>query len=200
MQKQNPQRMVLRLALLASVLCLLSLAPNQMNAQATAARSREAGVSAFAMFSRVWPDYDIPGNGFTFGADYTRFFKWASPSLEARFKKADGRAVNERTFGGGIRVERSFSYFRPYADFLVSSGTITFAGKNYIGAQGTGSNGSIVYSMGGGLDYDFSEQWAFSADYQHESWNVNKTPVVTLTPTALSFGLRYRFRLHRPFQ
>lgn len=200
MQRQHPQRTVLRLALLVSAVCLLALAPSKINAQATAARSREAGMSVFGMFSRVWPDYSTPGNGFTVGADYTRFFKWASPSLEARFKKADAAAVNERTIGGGIRVERSFSYFRPYVDALVSSGTITFAGKNYIGANGTGTNGSIVYSLGGGLDYDISDQWSFRADYQHESWNVNKTPVVTLTPVALSFGVRYRFRLHPKYQ
>lgn len=200
MQRQHPQRMVLRLALLASALCLLSLAPRQMNAQATAARTREAGVSAFGMYSRVWTDYDIPGNGYTFGGDYTRFYSWASPSVEFRFKKGNGRAVNERTIGGGIRVERSFRYFRPYADFLLSSGTITFAGKNYIGAQGTGSNGSIVYSLGGGLDYDISDRWSIRVDYQHEHWNVNKTPLVELTPVALSFGVRYRFSLHRKYQ
>lgn len=200
MQKQNPQRMVLRLALLAQIVCLLALAPNQMCAQATAARSREAGLAAFGTYSRVVTDYDIPGNGFTVGGDYTRFYKFLSPAVEARFKYGKGRAVNERTFGGGIRVERQFKYFHPYADFLISSGTITFASKNEIGANGTGSNGSVVYSVGGGVDYDFAETWSARVDYQHENWNVNKSPVVTLTPNALSFGILYRFRLHRPFQ
>ena len=200
MQRQHPQRTVLRLALLASVLCLLSLAPNQMNAQATAARSREAGLAAFGTYSRVTTDYYVPGNGFTVGGDYTRFYKWLSPAVEARFKYGSNKAVTERTIGGGIRVEHQISYFHPYADFLISSGTITFAGKNYIGANGTGTNGSIVYSAGGGVDYDFADLWSIRVDYQHENWNVNKSPVVTLTPNALSFGLLYRFRLHRPFQ
>lgn len=200
MQRQNPQRTFLRLTLLASVVCLLALAPNRMNAQATAARSREAGLAAFGAYSRVTTDYYIPGNGFTVGADYTRFYKFISPAVEARFKYGSDGPIGERTFGGGIRAEHQIKYFHPYADFLISSGTITFSNKNFIGANGTGSNGSVVYSVGGGVDYDFADIWSVRVDYQHESWNVNKSPVVTLTPSALSFGVLYRFRLHRPFQ
>ncbi|WP_188759636.1 hypothetical protein [Edaphobacter acidisoli] len=190
----------MRFALSASLLVLPVLLANRMDAQATAARSREAAVSAFGMFTHLTPDYGQSVKAFTAGGDYTRFYQALSPSLEVRFKTSSMGTVSERTFGGGIRVERSFSYFRPYADFLISDGTINFAQKYYIGANGTGTNGSVVYSYGGGLDYDFADQWAVRVDYQQESWNVNKSPAVTLAPRALSFGVLYRFRFHHPYQ
>lgn len=179
------------------MLSLLILVPNRVQAQATAARSREAGLSAFVAYTRLNPDYGPAVNGVTVGGDYTRFFKYISPALEVRFKTSSTISVAERTFGGGVRMEHQFRYFHPYADFLVSSGTITFAKKNYIGSNGTGSNGSIVYSYGGGVDYDFADQWAARVDYQQESWNLNETPSLTLAPRALSIGVIYRIRLHR---
>lgn len=199
MQRQNLRRTALRFALLAPLLSLLVVAPRAANAQATAARSREADLSTFFAYSRVSPDYDIPGNGFTVGADYTKIFHLLSPALEVRFKKANGRAVNERTFGGGVRVERAFSYFRPYADFLISDGNITFAKKYYIGSI-NGSNSSIVYSIGGGLDYDFADAWSVRVDYQHENWDIGGTSTpITLTPHAISVGILYRFHLHNQY-
>jgi len=197
MQRQNPRRMMLRFALSAAMLSLLILVPNRMSAQAAPARSREAGITTFVMYSRVNPDYDSAGNGVTVGGAYTRFFRFASPSVEVRYKYGRGRAVNESTFGGGLRVEHAISYFHPYADFMISKGTINFAQKSYIGSNGTGSNGSVVYSYGGGVDYDFADQWSARVDYQQESWNLNENPSLTLAPRALSIGILYRIRLHR---
>ena len=190
--------MATEVALVATLLLLLL--PARMNAQATAARSREANLSAFGMFTHLTPDYGPPVKAITVGGDYTRFFQVLSPAIEFRYKDSSTGAVSEKTIGGGIRVERSFSYFRPYADFLISKGTINFAQKYYIGANGSGTNGSVVYSYGGGLDYDFADQWAVRVDFQQESWNVNKSPDVTLAPRALSFGILYHFRFRRPFQ
>lgn len=200
MQRQNLRRLVLRSALLAPLASLLVLVPNQLSAQATAARSRPAGVSGFFTYTRLAPDYGGSVNAFTLGGDYTKFYRLVSPAVEVRFKKSSLGTVSERTFGGGIRVEHAISYFHPYGDFLISSGTINFAGKNYIGANGTGSNGSVVYSYGGGVDYDFADQWSVRVDYQSEHWNLNETPAITLAPRALSFGVLYRFRFHRQFQ
>lgn len=194
---RNPQKPILRFALSAALLSLLILVPNHMNGQATATRSREADASGFIAYTRLSPDYASAGNGVTIGADYTRYFRLVSPALEIRYKIAPAPAVTESTFGGGLRLEHQFSYFHPYVDLLVSKGTITFANKNYIGSNGTGSNGSVVYSYGGGVDYDFADQWAARVDYQGESWNLHETPPLTLTPRALSIGILYRIRLHR---
>jgi len=195
MQRHSLRRNILRFALPMALMPLLLL-PARISAQATAARSRNAGLTTFVAYSRVNPDYDIAGHGITVGAAYTYFLKFLSPSVEVRYKNAHARAVNESTFGGGVRVEHPISYFHPYADFMVSKGSISFAQKSYIGSNGAGSNGSVVYSMGGGVDYDFADQWAVRVDYQHESWNVNQNPTVTLSPSAFSLGVLYRIRLH----
>ncbi len=195
---QKPRKLILRFALSATALVSLSiLGPNSLNAQATATRSRDAEASAFVAYTRLSPDYGPAGNGVTVGADYTRYLPIVSPSLEVRFKTGSGVSAGERTFGGGLRLEHQWSYFHPYVDFMVSTGTITFPQKNFIGGNGIGSNGSIVYSYGGGVDYDFADQWAARVDYQGENWNLNETPAITLTPRALSIGILYRIRLHR---
>lgn len=194
---QKPRRLTLRIALPAVMVFLSILVPEHLNAQAIPTRSREADASAFVAYTRLTTDYGYPDNGVTIGANYTRYFRFISPALEVRFKTASGRTVGERTFGGGLRLEHQWSYFHPYADLLVSKGTITFADKNAIGSFGTGSNGSIVYSYGGGVDYDFADQWSARVDYQSEHWNLGEPPNFTLTPRALSIGILYRIRLHR---
>lgn len=192
---QNLQRLILRFALTAAVVCLTLLAPERLSGQAAPTRSREAGASAFVTYSRLDPDYSTGGNAVTVGGDYTRFFRFISPSIEGRFKTGSGPAVTETTFGGGIRVETQIKYFHPYGDFLVSDGLISFAKKEYIGSNGKGSNNSLVYSFGGGVDYDFADRWAARIDFQSESWNLHSVPTVTLTPRIYSVGILYRFRM-----
>lgn len=197
MRGQNLQRLILKFALTAALVSLTALAPERLSAQAAPTRSRAAGASAFVTYTWLDPDYGSSGSAVTVGGDYTRFFKLISPSVEARYKTGSGAAVTESTFGGGVRVEHQIKYFHPYADFLVSYGLISFAEKNYIGSNGNGSNNSIVYSFGGGLDYDFADQWAVRVDYQSERWNLQSVPNVMLTPNAYSAGILYRFRLGR---
>jgi len=177
---------------------MLSLAlPGNLQAQANPAASKTADISVFGTYSRVSPDYGPQtNNGYTFGANYTRYMHWfVNPSLEFRAKIAPGTTVDEKTFGGGIRVERQFKKFHPYADFLISAGTIDFQFPN-IDVRGKlyKSDDSIVYSTGGGLDYDITSQWAAKADYQFEHWSLGTNQ--TLTPGVLSFGVVYRIPFH----
>jgi hypothetical protein len=182
-----------------AMVSLTILAPDQLRAQATPVRSRAAELSGFVGYTNLTPDYGGGHNsGITIGADYLKYLRWLSPSLEVRFKTAPGGvAVGERTFGGGLRLEHQISYFHPYVDFLVSSGTITFVNKAYLGSNGTGSNGSVVYSYGGGVDYDFANQWAARVDFQGEQWNLDEVPAITLTPKVLTVGVVYRFRFKK---
>lgn len=197
MQRQNLRRLILRFALSVALVSLSVVVPEHLSAQALPTRSRVAGASAFVTYTRLDPDYSTDGNAVTVGGDYTRFLKFVSPSIEARFKTGSGPAVTETTFGGGIRVEHQIRYFHPYGDFLISDGLITFAQKDFIGGNGKGSNSSVVYSFGGGVDYDFADQWSARVDYQSERWNLKTVPNVTLTPSAYSIGILYRFRLGR---
>ena len=194
---RNLRRLISGIVLPTTLVLLTLLVPEQLSAQATAARSRDADVSGFVAYTRLSPDYGGQDNGVTLGGDYTRYFRFISPALEIRFKTAWGQTVGERTFGGGLRVEHQFGYFHPYADLLVSTGTINFAQENYIGANGIGTNNSVVYSYGGGLDYDFADQWAARVDFQGEHWNLEETPNITLAPRAFSIGVLYRVRFRR---
>ena len=157
-----------------ALVALALLAPDQLSAQATAVRSRAAELSGFVAYSNTTPDYGGGHNsGITVCADYLKYLPWLSPAIEMRYKTTPGganAAVGESTFGGGIRVEHQISLFHPYA---------------------------VVYSYGGGLDYDFAKQWAARVDYQGEHWNLQVTPPIILTPRVLTIGVVYRVRFRR---
>lgn len=192
MQIFNGRRSLKTLVLAIAVSTVL--VPASLLAQATPVAVKNAEISAFAAFTRVTPDYGPTSNkGFTFGADYarpTRFF--LKPSLEFRGTITPGDTVGESTFGGGLRVEHSIWRLHPYADFLLSAGTITFTHPS-IDSQGRlyKSDNSLVYTYGGGVDYDVTRRWAAKFDYQGEHWNLGSA-AQTLTPQVLSVGVVYR--------
>jgi hypothetical protein len=171
--------------------------PQSLKAQATPAAFKQGEISVYGAYSRVWPDYaPQKDNGAIFGADYTRFINFfLTPSLEFRGKVVSGPTVNERTWGGGIRGEHRFRNFYPYIDFLVSAGTIQF---NHPSLDAFGrlyaSDNSIVYSAGGGVDYDITRRFAARFDYQFEHWNLGTNQ--SLTPEALSIGAVYHLTPH----
>jgi hypothetical protein len=179
---------------------LIVVTSERLTAQANPAASKKADLAVYGAYSRVTPDYGPEhNNGAMFGVDYTRYMHWfVTPSLELRGKVAPGPNVGQRTFGGGIRVERQFLNFHPYADFLISSGTFTFThptidvrGKLYT------SDNSIVYSTGFGVDYDVTRTLAGRFDYQFEHWTLGTNQ--TFTPRILSIGVVYRIPF-RAFQ
>lgn len=181
-------------ALVIGAAVWVALRPTALLAQATPVAVRKAEISAFAAFTRVTPDYGPFSNkGFTFGVDYLRPVRWfLKPSLEFRGTFTPGETVGERTLGGGLRVEHPVWRIHPYADFLVSAGTITFTHPS-IDSRGRlyKSDDSIVYTYGGGLDYDLTRRWAAKIDYQGEHWNLGSA-AQTLTPQVLTIGVVYR--------
>jgi opacity protein-like surface antigen len=171
--------------------------PQSLNAQATPAAFKQGEISIYGAYSRVSTDYGAQkDNGAIFGAEYTHFMNWfLTPSLELRGKVVTGPNVNQRTWGGGVRGGHRFRHFYPYMDFLVSAGTIQF-NHPFIDFRGKpySSDNSIVYSAGGGVDYDVSRHFAARFDYQFEHWNLGS--VQSLTPEALSIGVAYHLSSH----
>ena len=169
-----------------------------LEAQALPTASKGGEISIYGAYAHVWPHYGTEqDNGVTFGAEYTHFVNWfVRPSLELRGKVVSGQTVNQRTWGGGIRGQHRFGNFYPYIDFLISSGTITFPHPT-IGTSGSPyvSDNSIVYSLGGGVDYDITSHFAVRADYQFEHWNLGRS--LSFTPEALSIGVVYHPRHYR---
>jgi opacity protein-like surface antigen len=147
------------------------------------------------MFTALTPDYGVqPNAGYTVGGDFTKIFKFTALSLEFRFKDADGPTVRETTTGGGPRFEYRWTRLHLYADLIASVGTIDFADKNARGSNGTGANGSVVYTYGAGVDYDLTGQWAVQFDYQSEHWDLEEKPKILLFPNAFSVGIVYHLR------
>ena len=174
---------------------LLIFSIGNLWAQSLPARTRRAELSAFGMYSNVAPDYGIePNVGFTAGGDFTKLFKFTSLSLEVRYKNTVGVNVGEITAGGGPRLEYRWTRLHLYGDLLASGGRITFANRYARGSNGTGANGSVVYSYGAGADVDLTGQWAVRVDYQSEHWDLEEKPKILLFPNALSVGIVYRLR------
>ncbi|MBS1823522.1 MAG: hypothetical protein JST61_16380 [Acidobacteria bacterium] len=184
---------------------LFSITSWPLLGQAVPTAQKTGDLSVFALYTRLTPDYGpTSNNGLTFGVSYLRYTRWwINPAVEFRAKIANGATVDEKTIGGGVRLEKQFKRYHPYADFLVSAGSINFHlpspsilpdGKPYL------SDGTAVYAFGGGLDYDLTSKFAFRGDYQYEKWSLDKNPATPLhlTPNGWSLGVVYRIS-PRPF-
>jgi opacity protein-like surface antigen len=188
------------LVFLALQFFLLLISASALHAQATPTASKPVAASVFGAYSLVFTDRKINLNtpaatnsestinsGFTFGADISANLPHGFiPSLEGRIKLAPGSFVSENTYGGGVRLEHRFQYFHPYIDFLMSYGTISFKQLH----SSYPDDNSIVYSPGGGLDYNITPNWATRVDYQYEFWNTGNN--VSFNPNALTIGVVYR--------
>jgi len=184
------------LILFAFVVSLVPVGTAKLSAQAVPTRERKAELTTFATYTHVTPDYGPQNNnGVTFGVGYSRSIRFLTPTVEFRVKIANGETVDEKTYGGGLRVEHQFSNFHPYGLFLISAGYIDYHfrtppimsnGKPYL------SDNSVVYGYGGGLDYDITEHFAARGEFQSESWSLGGYTPITLTPSIWSLGVVYR--------
>ena len=166
-----------------------------LRAQGLPARTRAAELTAFGMYTILAPDYGAQQNfGITTGGDFTKIFTNTALSLEFRFKNTDGSTVGEQTLSVGPRFDYRWPRLQLYADLLVGAGEIKFANKNTRGSNGTGFNGSVVYTYGIGVDYNLTSQWAMRFDGQSEHWDLQEKPKVLLFPRAFSMGIVYRLR------
>ena len=189
-------------------------------AQATPTATKTEDLSIFVGYVTAQPDYGpFRNSGGTLGVDFTRYFHFpVAPSLELRANYANGvmkildmqknlrqyagpghwndpdmlevgngMTVNERSYLAGLRVQADIRQrVHPYVDFLVGPGNIHF---NFPNNGYTGDN-SIVYSYGGGVDFDLVNHFAAKVDWQGQHWNTGSNS--TLTPSLLLFGFSYR--------
>jgi opacity protein-like surface antigen len=185
-----------------------ALVPDRSGAQAVPIREKKAGISTFATFTRLTPDFGPFNNfGVMFGTDYARYTRWITPALEFRMKISHGSAVDQKTYGGGLRLERDFQRYHLFGNFLVSSGRINYHLKTPPNVPAlpttpnvihTYTDTSIVYTYGGGLDYDISQNFTARGEFQYENWNLGKYGPITLTPSMWGFGVVYRIPF-RPY-
>jgi len=168
--------------------CLLaSGGAGAAHAQASYAATRVQPFSVFVAGSRINPDFGSHRNyGFTVGADYTRHYQFLNPSLEGRISHAGGADAGITSYMGGLRGGREYGRFHPYGDILLGYGKITFTHPSGQYLQ----DNSIVFGLGGGLDYDLLRNFAVKGDFQLESWKLGSGNN-RQTPTLFSIGIVY---------
>ena len=160
-------------------------------AQASFAATQTLSLSAYGGVTGNWTGLDGGRNlGITAGADlalptYRRF----RPVLEARgtYPIADGQINAQREFLGGLRVERQYTRWHPYVDFLAGRGQLNYqhGGFTY-GAFTYLVSTSAVYSGGGGVDFDLSRHFAVRGDFQVQHWDTPFPSTATASSTAVA--------------
>jgi hypothetical protein len=140
--------------------------------------------------------------GFSLGADFRLGrFVFGQPAVGTRFTYSDGTYGKQRTFMFGPELHYIYKRFRPYGDFMIGPGNITYR---------TGqTDNSIVYELGGGVDYHKKPWLNFRmVDFQYQFWDLGNhyyppgflpgQPGVyidtKLKPYTLSFGVLIRVR------
>jgi hypothetical protein len=142
--------------------------------------------------------------GVTAGADlgFHSFRGWFYPSLEIRgtYPFVTGQVVSNKNILGGIKFERYYGRFRPYADILYGRAETHFESGgfpnpeiNFIYTK-TPAN---VLSPGVGVDVTLTDHFALKADFQFQRY---ATPVTTSRRAyakPLTLGVVYRFNFNR---
>ncbi len=120
--------------------------------------------------------------GITAGLDLgIRPFKGFLPSIEVRgtYPLDSGAVVGEEHVEGGLRVQKRYHPFRPYADFLFGRGALNYQGGGLaVPMQAfrylrTTSN---VISPGVGVEVDTTPHFAVLFDGQAQIWSVPFDP------------------------
>jgi Outer membrane protein beta-barrel domain len=140
--------------------------------------------------------------GFAGGADFRlgRFI-FGQPSLGVRYTYSTGTFGKQKTFMAGPQLHYIYNRFRPYGDFMIGKGDITY--------QTGQTDDSIVYEIGGGVDYRYTHKLSFRlVDFQYQLWDLGThyyppgflpgQPGVyvdtKLKPYTLSAGIVFRVR------
>lgn len=186
-----------------SLAATLSVVP-AMVAQSAPTATQRFGLSAFGGATGTYTDVFGGRNlGLTLGADLTfRSFYGLTPSFELRgtYPIKSGTLAGEKNVLLGLKVEKKFGIFHPYADFLVGRGQIDYQNGGFVSGRFIYTySSSTVYSPGIGVDLDLTNHWALKADVQKQLWTTYPLELKILKPTAITGGVVYRFDFnHHP--
>jgi len=203
------------------LLLLLTMSTVHTHGQvAPAARGGGNQANVWGMFTINWPDYGPNYTyGGTFGADYRMGnFSFGQPAIAARLSFVPGGGVGEYSYLFGPEFHMRGRHLRPYADFHVGLGHITYSKgteENYTPPPPypttlppISSRSGWAYEFGGGVDYRLQRNYGIRlVDFQYQMWSVGngdvfrpgegKPPIIngsiTYTPYQISFGAYYRF-------
>jgi len=177
-----------------SLLLAFLLGSVALSAQDAPTVSKASDIAVFGGYLNANPAVTFypseRSNGVLFGADFTRYFHLpVAPSFEVRANFANGSYVNEHSYLGGLRVGGDiFHRFHPNGDFLAGYGSIFY---NHPATPGYTHDNSLVYSYGGGVDFDVTRNFQGMVDFQGQSWNIGKGTEDKFSPSVFSVGIRY---------
>ncbi len=191
----SPQKILSKVLLFV---LLPALFGGPLRAQSAATAVQDLGISAFGLATGNWTNLSGGRNlAITAGGDlaFLSFHRFR-PVLEIRgtYPFYGGQVDRQKAVMGGLKVERQFGNFRPYANFLVGRGVIDFQHGGYIYSGYLYIRTvSTVYSPGVGVEYDLTRHWALKADLQYQHWDTPAVPSGVVNPRLLSAGAVYRF-------
>ena len=190
-----------------SVLFLLLASFSIAGAQAIPTATEPLQLSVFGAGTGTWTGLDSGRNvGVTAGLDVGwRPLFGVYPSLEVRgtYPIDAGHVDSEKNVLYGIRAERFYGRFHPYANFLLGRDKIIYQNGGF--PDPTGSllyidTVSNVFSYGGGLDLTLTDQFALKVDAQYQRYGVPVTPSGHIDSVPVSVGIVYRFNFNRRFR
>ena len=114
--------------------------------------------------------------------------------IRGTYPIATGNVDKQKSFGAGPVIEYTVGRFRPYVDFLIGKGAISYLSGGYIfGSEKYISSSTVVYSPGVGLDYSITHHFELKADLQYQHWDVPVVASGRINPTVVSVGGKYMF-------
>jgi hypothetical protein len=120
--------------------------------------------------------------GVTLGLDVSlRSYFGFSPAIELRgtIPADSGEIVGEKSALGGLRVQKRYGRFRPYADFLFGRGELDYQNGGLIvplQAFRYIQTTTNVMSPGVGIEADLTPHFALLLDAQFQRWGVPFDP------------------------
>lgn len=187
------------------LLLFLSLRLASAHAQAAPTATQQLELSAFGGATGVFTDLLGGHNAsITAGADLRVFsYHRYLPSLEFRgtIPVHSGTIDGQKSFLGGLKIDRDFDRFRPYADFLVGRGQIDYQRGGFtVGPLTYLSTTTTVLSPGLGVDYMVTDHWSAKADFQYQFWDTPVVPSGSIHPKVLTLGAVYRFDFNHNYR
>ena len=188
----------------AVLLLVTSLMTRPATAQSDATAVQPLGLSAFGMATGTWTNILGGRNlGVTAGGDLAFLtYRRLRPVIEVRgnYPFYDGQVDKQKSFMGGLKVEKQIGPLRPYANFLIGRGQIDFKSGLQEGNLLYLKTVTTVYSPGFGVEYDVRPQWSAKVDFQYQYWDTPAVVSGSINPKTLSAGVVYRFDFNHHYK
>ena len=190
--------------LLSAALAIVLSGGHRAQAQSDATAVQPLAISAFGMGTGTWTDVLGGRNlGVTAGADLAFLtYRKLRPVAEIRgnYPFYEGQVDRQKSFLGGLKVERQMGPLRPYANFLIGRGEADYKNGLLFGSLLYLKTVSTVYSPGFGVEYDVTPHFSAKVDFQYQYWNTPAVASGTIHPKPLSAGVVYRFDFNHHYK